>query len=86
MVPGSPEADEQEVGESVTIPPLEGWIVASDAAEVLGLSRQSINKKIKSGVFSGARTIGKQYVLPEKDVEAERERRADMSVDEILDE
>ena len=73
MVPGSPEADERDA----VIPPLEGWVVASDAAEQLGLTRQSINKKIKSGKsgpFPGARRIGSQYVLPEEEVDAERER------------
>jgi excisionase family DNA binding protein len=59
------------------IPPLEGWIVASDAAELLGLTRQSINKKIRNNVFPGARRIGSQYVLPEEEVEAERSRRDD---------
>lgn len=71
MVTRSTDSDERDA----VIPPLEGWIVASDAAEQLGLTRQSINKKIKAGVFPGARRIGSQYVLPEEEVDAEQERR-----------
>lgn len=77
MVQDSADADERPVEQEMSIPPLEGWVTATDASIQLGLTRQSINKKIRSGLFEGARTIGNIYVLPEESVNSEKTRRHD---------
>lgn len=81
MVPESLDAHEHDAeGDDVSsIPELEGFMTATDASESLGLTRQSINKKIRANVFKGARRIGTQYILPIEAVEAEKQRRADLA-------
>lgn len=57
------------------IPELEGKITATDAADLLGLTRQSINKMINSGHFGYVRRLGKQFVLDKQEVDALVESR-----------
>lgn len=62
-----------------SFPVLPGWMTATDAAEELGLSRQSINRMISAGVFKTAHTIGKRhpiFVLTDKEVIFIKTKRA----------
>jgi len=90
VVPESTNTDERDAGgEPVKIPELEGFMTATDASALLGVTRQSINKKIHAQVFKGARRIGAQYIIPIAEVEAEKHRRDESTDtapdDELLD-
>lgn len=43
---------------SFEVPKLEGWVTISEAAEILGISRQAVHKMVNSGKFRSARKIG----------------------------
>jgi hypothetical protein len=64
------------------IPELEGKIAATDAADQLHLTRQSINKMIHAGVFESARRLGKQFVLDKAEVSALAEKRGQRAPEE----
>lgn len=52
------------------IPELEGWITTTDAAGILGVSKQAIHKMIDAGKISTSRKIGKKplYVMREEEI------------------
>lgn len=60
-------------------PELEGWVTASDAADIMGMSRQAFNRKLHRGDFRTLKMLGSKpiYVLKRTEVEkAAEERRA----------
>ena len=54
------------------VPVLEGWITAVEAAEVLGISRQSVARMMTEGVFRTLRAVGDRplYVVRIEEIEA----------------
>jgi hypothetical protein len=54
------------------IPHLDGWLLATEAASRLGISRQSLNRWITDGYMKGARKLGGGdrpiYVVPLEEV------------------
>lgn len=58
-------------------PTLEGWVTASDAAELLGMSRQAFNRKMHRGDFTRLRTLGSKpiFVVARDEVEAAARER-----------
>jgi Helix-turn-helix domain len=57
------------------VPVLEGWITAVEAAEVLGISRQSVARMMADGVFRTLRAVGDRplYVVRVEEVETYRD-------------
>lgn len=43
-------------------PELKGWVTASQAAELLGISRQSVNRMINRGEFTTLHALGERPV------------------------
>jgi predicted DNA-binding protein (UPF0251 family) len=63
---------------AVEIPVLEGWLTASQAAEILGVTRQAVNQKIRAGLFKTAGVVGGDnpvYLIKEREVEKVADER-----------
>lgn len=43
---------------ALQVPPLEGWVTVAQAAELLGITRQAVHKKILDGTLQSARRLG----------------------------
>lgn len=43
---------------ALQVPPLEGWVTVAQAAEILGITRQAVHKKILDGSFTSTRRLG----------------------------
>lgn len=43
---------------ALQVPPLEGWVTVAQAAELLGITRQAVHKKILDGTLHSARRLG----------------------------
>lgn len=57
------------------VPVLEGWLTAIEAAEILGISRQSVARMMTEGVFRTLRAVGDRplYVVRAEEVQAYRD-------------
>lgn len=60
-------------------PRLPGWLTPTEASDLLGVSRQTINKMIQAGEFASLHKIGPasrpQYVISADEVEHIRSNR-----------
>lgn len=60
-------------------PRLVEWVTATEAAEIFGVSRQTVNQMIRAGEFESLHVLGPpnkvQYVLARKEVERIRKNR-----------
>ncbi len=45
------------------IPNLEGWMTVAQAAEVFGVTRQSLVRMIREGKFASARKVGDKPIF-----------------------
>jgi excisionase family DNA binding protein len=55
----------------IVVPVLEGWLTALQAAEVLGISRQSVARMMNEGTFRTLHAVGDRplYVIHRDEVE-----------------
>jgi excisionase family DNA binding protein len=55
----------------IIVPVLEGWLTALQAAEVLGISRQSVARMMNEGTFKTLHAVGDRplYVIHRDEVE-----------------
>lgn len=57
----------------VDIPPLDGWVTASQAATALDITRQALHKKIRAGDFTTVRRLGDAskpfYIIREVEID-----------------
>lgn len=55
------------------VPQLEGWVSLREAAEILGISRQQVHNRAKSGAFKTLRKLSDaskaMFVIQRKEVE-----------------
>ncbi len=66
---------------AANIPLLSGWVLVSEAAEMLGLSKQAVHGKLRNNEFSSAHRIGDNvtkpiYVIDRTEIEALIAKRA----------
>lgn len=61
------------INHAAQVPHLDGWLLATEAAAELGVSRQSVNRWIAEGRFEGARRLSGGdrpiYVVPVSEVD-----------------
>jgi predicted DNA-binding protein (UPF0251 family) len=59
-------------------PKLKGWATASEAAEILDISRQSVNRMINRGEFRTLHALGERpiYLISTTEVEEKKASRA----------
>lgn len=60
------------LAEDTTIPVLEGWITTSEAAKIIGITRQHANRLVRDKVFPSVRKVGTPplYLIQREEVEA----------------
>ena len=60
---------------TIVVPVLEGWLTAKQAAEELGISRQSVARMMDTGVFATIHAVGDRplYVIRAEEVDAYRQ-------------
>jgi hypothetical protein len=58
------------MGVEINAKPLEGWLIAEQAAQILGLTKQSVHNLIRNGEFQNVRYVGFKptYLLEETEV------------------
>lgn len=63
--------------ENADIPVLQEWISLTEAAEILGLSRQYVNKKASLGTYKTLHRLGNSpsLVVRRKEIEKIRDKR-----------
>jgi hypothetical protein len=54
----------------VQFPRLEGWYTFPEAAKLLGITRQGMEKRAKKGDFTTAHTIGQIHVVSVEEIDA----------------
>lgn len=52
------------------VPLVTEWVTSTDLAEILGVSRQTINKQINQRKFKTLHLLGRTYVVKREEVEA----------------
>ena len=63
-----------------SVPRLEDWVTLTEAAEILGTSRQTVHNRVARGCFQALRTIGGVRIVREDEVRAQMpvRRRGDI--------
>lgn len=61
---------EQQEKVVVQFPRLEGWYTFPEAAKLLGITRQGMEKRAKNGAFDTAHTIGPIHVVSVDEIDA----------------
>ena len=49
---------------------LDDWLTATEAAEIMGLTRQHVGGLCRNGALPGAQKLGRYWVIPRSSVEA----------------